>query len=112
MISFEKLHLSFGKNEVLAGIDLTIEKGSKVVIIGPSGGGKSTLLRTVNRFEKPTRGRVVVNGLDINAVPNHKLYEMRQSIGMVFQNFNLYPHKTTLENLTMAPMILKRGTKP
>lgn len=111
MISFEDVHLSFGKNEVLRGINLTIERGSKTVIIGPSGGGKSTLLRTVNRFEKPQKGRVIVNGHDLGASTNKQLNLLRQSIGMVFQSFNLYPHKTALENLTMAPLALKRGTK-
>lgn len=111
MISFEDVHLSFGKNEVLRGINLTIERGSKTVIIGPSGGGKSTLLRTVNRFEKPNEGRVIVNGHDLNAATNKQLNTLRQGIGMVFQSFNLYPHKTALENLTMAPLTLKRGSK-
>ncbi|MDR1599429.1 MAG: amino acid ABC transporter ATP-binding protein [Oscillospiraceae bacterium] len=111
MISFEDLHLSFGKNEVLRGIDLTIARGSKTVIIGPSGGGKSTLLRAVNRFERPDRGRVVVDGHDLNALTAKRLNQLRQGIGMVFQSFNLYPHKTALENLTMAPLTLKRGAR-
>ncbi|MDR1570614.1 MAG: amino acid ABC transporter ATP-binding protein [Oscillospiraceae bacterium] len=111
MIHFEGVHLSFGKNEVLCGIDLTIRRGSKTVIIGPSGGGKSTLLRTINRFEKPNKGRIVVDGHDLTSASNRQLYALRQSIGMVFQSFNLYPHKTALENLTMAPLMLKRGTK-
>ncbi|MDR1262216.1 MAG: amino acid ABC transporter ATP-binding protein [Oscillospiraceae bacterium] len=111
MISFEDVHLSFGKNEVLRGINLKIERGSKTVIIGPSGGGKSTLLRTVNRFEKPNKGRVIVNGHDLNAATGKQLNTLRQGIGMVFQSFNLYPHKTALENLTMAPLTLKRGSK-
>ena len=111
MIIFEDVHLSFGKVEVLRGVTLTIESGSKTVIIGPSGGGKSTLLRTINRFEKPSRGRVVVDGHDLSTASNKQLYALRQSIGMVFQSFNLYPHKTAMENLTMAPLLLGRGSK-
>ncbi|MDR2504688.1 MAG: amino acid ABC transporter ATP-binding protein [Oscillospiraceae bacterium] len=111
MITFEGVHLSFGKNEVLKGINLTIATGSKTVVIGPSGGGKSTLLRTINFFEKPQRGRVVVNDHDLMKAASKQLYRLRQSIGMVFQSFNLYPHKTALENLTMAPLLLKRGGK-
>ncbi|MDR3051670.1 MAG: amino acid ABC transporter ATP-binding protein [Oscillospiraceae bacterium] len=111
MIRFEDVHVSFGNLEVLKGINLVVAEGSKTVVIGPSGGGKSTLLRTINLFEKPKKGRVLVNGHDMNGIANHKLYQARQSIGMVFQNFNLYPHKTVLENLTMAPILLKRGSK-
>ncbi|GHU83819.1 ABC transporter ATP-binding protein [Clostridia bacterium] len=107
MIQFEDVHVRFGNLHVLKGINLTIPKGSKTVIIGPSGGGKSTLLRTINLFEKPSRGRVVVSGQDMGSISGRRLYKARQSIGMVFQNFNLYPHKTTLENLTMAPILLR-----
>jgi putative glutamine transport system ATP-binding protein len=96
---------------VLKGINLTIDQGSKTVIIGPSGGGKSTLLRTINHFEKPKNGRVVVDGDDMGSISGRRLYKARQSIGMVFQSFNLYPHKTVLENLTMAPILLKHESK-
>lgn len=111
MIHFEDVHVSYGDLEVLKGIDLHIEKGSKTVVIGPSGGGKSTLLRTINMFERPRHGRVMVGGQDMCSITGRRLYRARQSIGMVFQNFNLYPHKTVLENLTMAPVLLKKEDK-
>ena len=111
MILFEDVHVRFGDLHVLKGINLKIPDGSKTVIIGPSGSGKSTLLRTINLFEKPSHGRVVVNGKDMVSLRSRQLYRARQGIGMVFQNFNLYPHKTVLENLTMAPMALKGESK-
>ena len=111
MIQFQNVHVSYGDLDVLKGIDLQIEAGSKTVIIGPSGGGKSTLLRTVNLFEKPKKGKVLVNGRNLCGAPARQLYQSRQAIGMVFQNFNLYAHKTVLENLTMAPMLLRHEKK-
>lgn len=111
MIVFDDVHVSFGKLEVLRGINLEIETGSKTVIIGPSGSGKSTLLRTINMFERPCRGAVYIDGRAISEMPPRMLYQARQNIGMVFQNFNLYPHKTVLENLTMAPIVLKGESK-
>lgn len=110
MIHFEDVYVSYGKQDVLKGITLSIERGSKTVIIGPSGGGKSTLLRTINLFEKPRKGRVLVDGHDLCDASRRQLCKSRQAIGMVFQNFNLYAHKTVLENLTMAPTLL-RGEK-
>lgn len=100
MIKLENVHKSFGKNEVLKGIDLHIEKGQVVVIIGPSGSGKSTVLRTMNYLEEPTSGKVIVDGMDLS--DKSKLNEVRTEVGMVFQNFNLFPHMTVLENLTLA----------
>lgn len=100
MIKLENVHKSFGKNEVLKGIDLHIEKGQVVVIIGPSGSGKSTVLRTMNYLEEPTSGKVVVDGMDLS--DKSKLNEVRAEVGMVFQNFNLFPHMTVMENLTLA----------
>lgn len=100
MIKLENVHKSFGKNEVLKGIDLHIEKGQVVVIIGPSGSGKSTLLRTMNYLEEPTSGKVIVDGMDLS--DKSKLNEVRTEVGMVFQNFNLFPHMTVMENLTLA----------
>jgi putative glutamine transport system ATP-binding protein len=111
VIQFEDVHVAFGDLHVLKGINLTIDQGSKTVVIGPSGGGKSTLLRTINHFEKPLHGRVLVDGHDMGSISGRKLYKARQSIGMVFQNFNLYPHKTVLENLTMAPILLKKESR-
>ena len=100
MIKLENVHKSFGKNEVLKGIDLHIEKGQVVVIIGPSGSGKSTVLRTMNYLEEPTFGKVIVDGMDLS--DKSKLNEVRTEVGMVFQNFNLFPHMTVMENLTLA----------
>ena len=100
MIKLENVHKSFGKNEVLKGIDLHIEKGQVVVIIGPSGSGKSTVLRTMNYLEEPTSGMVIVDGMDLS--DKSKLNEVRTEVGMVFQNFNLFPHMTVMENLTLA----------
>ena len=100
MIKLENVHKSFGKNEVLKGIDLHIEKGKVVVIIGPSGSGKSTVLRTMNYLEEPTSGKVIVDGMDLS--DKSKLNEVRAEVGMVFQNFNLFPHMTVMENLTLA----------
>ena len=100
MIKLENVHKSFGKNEVLKGIDLHIEKGQVVVIIGPSGSGKSTVLRTMNYLEEPTSGKVIVDGMDLS--DKSKLNEVRAEVGMVFQNFNLFPHMTVIENLTLA----------
>ena len=100
MIKLENVHKSFGKNEVLKDIDLHIEKGQVVVIIGPSGSGKSTVLRTMNYLEEPTSGKVIVDGMDLS--DKSKLNEVRTEVGMVFQNFNLFPHMTVMENLTLA----------
>jgi len=100
MIKLENVHKSFGKNEVLKGIDLHIEKSQVVVIIGPSGSGKSTVLRTMNYLEEPTSGKVIVDGMDLS--DKSKLNEVRAEVGMVFQNFNLFPHMTVMENLTLA----------
>ena len=100
MIKLENVHKSFGKNEVLKGIDLHIEKGQVVVIVGPSGSGKSTVLRTMNYLEEPTSGKVIVDGMDLS--DKSKLNEVRAEVGMVFQNFNLFPHMTVMENLTLA----------
>jgi ABC-type polar amino acid transport system ATPase subunit len=111
LIVFDDVCVSFGPLEVLKGISLEIPTGSRTVIIGPSGSGKSTLLRTINMFERPVRGEVFIDGVTISSMSNRMLCQARQDIGMVFQNFNLYPHKTVLENLTMAPTVLKREHK-
>lgn len=106
MIQLKGVHKYFGPLHVLKGIDLTVKSGEKVVVIGPSGSGKSTLIRCMNLLEKPSTGTVVVDGVEITA---HKapVAKVRQSVAMVFQQFNLYPHKTVLENLTMAPILIK-----
>ena len=100
MIKLENVHKSFGKNEVLKGINLHIKQGQVVVIIGPSGPGKSTVLRTMNYLEEPTSGKVIVDGMDLS--DKKKLNEVRAEVGMVFQNFNLFPHMTVMDNLTLA----------
>ena len=100
MIKLENVHKSFGKNEVLKGINLHIKQGQVVVIIGPSGSGKSTVLRTMNYLEEPTSGKVIVDGMDLS--DKKKLNDVRAEVGMVFQNFNLFPHRTVMENLTLA----------
>ena len=100
MIKLENVHKSFGKNEVLKGINLHIKQGLVVVIIGPSGSGKSTVLRTMNYLEEPTSGKVIVDGMDLS--DKKKLNDVRAEVGMVFQNFNLFPHMTVMENLTLA----------
>lgn len=102
IISVRDLHKSFGKNEVLKGIDLDVKRGEVITIIGPSGGGKSTLLRCLNRLEEPTSGTVSFEGIDLTD-PSVNIDAVRCRIGMVFQNFNLFPHMTVLENITFAP---------
>lgn len=109
-IIVKDLKKSFGSNEVLKSIDLTVNPGEVVCIIGPSGSGKSTLLRCLNRLETIDSGSVIVNGVDI-AKEDVNIDEVRQDIGMVFQHFNLFPHLSVLDNITLAPVELKRMTK-
>ncbi|SDG31744.1 amino acid ABC transporter ATP-binding protein [Desulfosporosinus hippei] len=107
MIQLEGVNKHFGHLHVLKNIDLTVKSGEKLVVIGPSGSGKSTLIRCMNLLEKPSSGKVTVDGVEITA---HKalVAKVRQSVAMVFQQFNLYPHKTVLENLTLAPILIKK----
>lgn len=110
MIYVEDLHKFFGDNHVLRGVNQHITKGEKLVVIGPSGSGKSTFLRCLNLLEMPSSGKVIFEGTDImqrGVDINH----IRQRMGMVFQQFNLFPHKTVLENITLAPVHLKVMTK-
>ncbi|MDR0905881.1 MAG: amino acid ABC transporter ATP-binding protein [Oscillospiraceae bacterium] len=107
MIQVKDLHKHFGKHEVLKGINLHVKSGEKVVVIGPSGSGKSTLIRCMNHLEKPTSGTVIIDGVDITH-PKAPINKVRQDIAMVFQEFNLYPHKTVLENLTLAPIKVQK----
>ena len=107
MINIKNLQKTFGKNEVLKGIDLEIEAGEVVVIIGPSGSGKSTFLRCLNLLETPTGGSVEFEGKNL-LDKNTNIDQLRQKMGMVFQNFNLFPHKTVLENVILAPKLLKK----
>ena len=106
MIQLSQIHKYFGSLHVLKGVDLAVAAGEKIVIIGPSGSGKSTLIRCINLLERPTEGSVVVSGTDLTA-PSADIAKIRQSMGMVFQQFNLYPHMTVLENLTLAPIRLQ-----
>ncbi|MBO5402256.1 MAG: amino acid ABC transporter ATP-binding protein [Clostridia bacterium] len=110
MISVKNLSKSFGDFEVLKNIDLEIKKGEKVVIVGPSGSGKSTLLRCLNLLEKPTSGNIYIDGMDITD-KKCNINHVRRRMGMVFQNFNLFPHKTVTENITMAPVLTGKLTK-
>ena len=110
MIKIRNLHKSFGDLEVLKGIDLEIKKGEIVTIVGPSGSGKSTVLRCMNLLEVPTTGQIIFEGTDITD-KKVNIDEVRQRIGMVFQNFNLFPNMTVLDNITLAPMRLKKLSK-
>ena len=106
IIEIKNLHKYFGKNEVLKGIDLDIKKGEVVVIIGPSGSGKSTFLRSMNLLEKPTKGVISFEGVDITD-KNNDIFKMREKMGMVFQQFNLFPNMTVKENITLSPIKTK-----
>lgn len=106
IISINGLHKYFGKNEVLKGIDLDIQAGEVVVIIGPSGSGKSTFLRTMNLLEVPTKGTISFEGVDITDKKND-IFKMREKMGMVFQQFNLFPNMTVLDNITLSPIKTK-----
>jgi polar amino acid transport system ATP-binding protein len=100
----------FGRFKALDRVSLTIHEGEKVVIIGPSGSGKSTLLRSINRLEEIDGGSMVVNGMDLYS-PRTDLTVVREEVGMVFQSFNLFPHKTVLENLTLAQVVVRKRSK-
>ncbi len=109
MIIVENLHKNFGELAVLQDISEMVLDGEKIVIVGPSGSGKSTFLRCLNLLETPTSGTITVDGVDITD-PKTDINEVRSHMGMVFQNFNLFPHLTVLENITLAPIQLKRLT--
>ncbi|MDR7695939.1 amino acid ABC transporter ATP-binding protein [Lactococcus lactis] len=110
LIEIKNLHKYFGKNEVLKGLDIQIKKGEVVVMIGPSGSGKSTFLRTMNLLEKPTDGQVYFEGVNI-ADKSVDVFKHREKMGMVFQQFNLFPNMTVLENLCLAPVKTGKMTK-
>ncbi len=109
MIQIKDLHKSYGSNEILKGIDLRVKKSEVVVVIGPSGSGKSTLLRCVNYLEVPTSGTIAINGETITRKTN--INRIRAEVGMVFQHFNLFPHMTVLDNVTVAPINVRKKTK-
>ncbi|MDU5111739.1 MAG: amino acid ABC transporter ATP-binding protein [Clostridium sp.] len=110
MINVKNLHKCFGENEVLKGINENIKKGEVVVVIGPSGSGKSTFLRCLNLLEVPTDGEIIFEDKNITD-KNTNINEIREKMGMVFQQFNLFPHKTVLNNLTIAPINVKNKSK-
>ncbi len=107
IIRITNIYKRFGTLQALNNVSLSIDAGEKVVIIGPSGSGKSTLLRSINRLESIDQGTIIVDGKDVHAREND-INAIRQELGMVFQSFNLFPHKTVLQNLTMAPVRLKK----
>ncbi|MFC4771454.1 amino acid ABC transporter ATP-binding protein [Enterococcus hermanniensis] len=111
MVEFKHVEKYYGKFHALKNIDLTFEKGEVVVVIGPSGSGKSTMLRCINGLEDITSGQLLVNDKDLHS-NEVKLKDIRKNIGMVFQHFNLYPNKTALENITLAPIkVLKQSSE-
>lgn len=110
MIHVNNLHKYFGENEVLKGINENIKQGEVVVVIGPSGSGKSTFLRCLNLLEVPTKGEIVFKGQNITDKKTD-INKVREKMGMVFQQFNLFPHKTVLENITIAPITVKGLSK-
>ena len=109
MIEIKNLHKSFGHVEVLKGVDVSIAEKEVVVIIGPSGSGKSTLLRCMNYLEEPTSGDITVDNMKLDK--HADINKIRENIGMVFQRFNLFPHMTVLENITLAPMKVRKISK-
>ena len=110
IVSLENVHKSFGTLEVLKGISFDVMKGEVICIIGPSGSGKSTLIRCINALNSINSGSIKVRGLEVNYPDLNKL-ELRKNVGMVFQQYNLFPHKTALENIMMAPMLVLKESK-
>lgn len=109
-VQVKDLHKSYGENEVLKGIDLAVKPSEVVCMIGPSGSGKSTFLRCLNRLEAPNSGHIYIDGYDI-ADPKTDINLVRQNIGMVFQHFNLFPNMSVIDNITLAPVELKKMSK-
>jgi ABC transporter related len=109
MIQLQDVHKYFGQLHVLKGVTTSIDKGEVVVIIGPSGSGKSTVLRCMNYLEEPTSGDVIVDGMNLNVKEN--INNVRAEVGMVFQRFNLFPHMTVLDNITLAPQKIRGLSK-
>jgi general L-amino acid transport system ATP-binding protein len=110
MIQLVDVHKWFGEFHVLKAINLQVDKGQKVVVCGPSGSGKSTMIRCINRLEEHQRGRIVVDGIELTSDVKN-VDAIRREVGMVFQHFNLFPHLTVLENLTLAPIWVRRMPK-
>jgi len=110
IITIENMHKWYGDFHVLKNINLTVKKGERIVICGPSGSGKSTLIRCINRLEEHQRGKIVVDGIELtNDLKN--IEKIRTEVGMVFQHFNLFPHLTILENLTLGPIWVRKTPK-
>ncbi len=110
MIEIKDMHKWFGEFHVLRGIDLTVRKKERIVVCGPSGSGKSTLIRCINRLEEHQRGRITVDGIEL-ANDIKKIEKIRAEVGMVFQHFNLFPHLTIVENLTLGPIWVRKVPK-
>ena len=111
MIRIKDLKKKYGNLEVLKGISTVVKEGEVISVIGPSGSGKSTFLRCINRLEEPTSGEIRINGKNI-LEHGADINKIREEVGMVFQHFNLYPHKTVLENITLGPIKLRKVSKP
>ena len=110
MIEMQAVHKWYGEFHVLKDIDLVVGRGEKVVVCGPSGSGKSTMIRCINRLEEHQQGRIIVAGIELNSDVKH-IEAIRREVGMVFQQFNLFPHLTVLENLTLAPIWVRKMPK-
>lgn len=110
MIQIQNLYKSFGELDVLQGVNERIETGEKVVLIGPSGSGKSTLLRCINLLETPSSGKIFIDNIEITA-PKTNINKVREGLGMVFQHFNLFPHLSIIDNITLAPMKVKKQSR-
>ena len=110
IISIKDVHKSFGDLEVLKGVSLDVMKGEVICVIGPSGSGKSTLIRCINALNDIQGGSITVEGMEVH-VPNLDKLALRQKVGMVFQQYNLFPHKTALENIMMAPLLVLKQPK-
>ncbi len=111
LIEIRNLQKNFGHLKVLKGIDLNVRKGDVIVLIGPSGSGKSTLLRSINLLEKPTAGQILFEGKDVTLAHHQELYALRQRMGMVFQQFNLFPHLKVKDNITVSPIRARKLPK-
>ncbi len=110
IITIENMHKWYGEFHVLKDVNLTVHRGERIVICGPSGSGKSTLIRCINRLEEHQKGRIIVDGIELtNDLKN--IEKIRTEVGMVFQHFNLFPHLTILENLTLGPIWVRRTPK-
>ncbi len=110
MIQVKDIHKKFGNNEVLKGTNIQVEEKEVVCIIGPSGSGKSTLLRCLNKLETPDEGQVVINGIHLNQKGTN-INKVRTEVGMVFQHFNLFPQKKVIDNITLAPILVRKDKK-